>query len=46
MYIAFTTVYKVVGLSLAAIGVLPRNQAAQSLPDLGFLGNSSRRIRH
>jgi P-type Cu+ transporter len=45
--IAFTTVYNLVGLSLAAFGILPPvlAAAAQSLPDLGILGNSSRLIR-
>ncbi len=40
--------YNVVGLSLATIGVLPPMlaAAAQPLPDLGILGNSSRLIRH
>jgi Cd2+/Zn2+-exporting ATPase/Cu+-exporting ATPase len=47
MNIAFTTVYNVVGLSLAAVGVLPPilAAAAQSLPDLGILANSSRLLR-
>jgi Cu+-exporting ATPase len=45
--IAFTTVYNVVGLSLAALGYLPPilAAAAQSLPDLGILANSSRLLR-
>jgi Cd2+/Zn2+-exporting ATPase/Cu+-exporting ATPase len=45
--IAFTTVFNLVGLSLAAFGVLPPvlAAAAQSLPDLIILGNSSRLIR-
>ncbi|MDD5370804.1 MAG: cation-translocating P-type ATPase [Anaerolineaceae bacterium] len=45
--IAFTLVYNVIGLSLAAFGLLPPilAAAAQSLPDLGILGNSSRLIR-
>jgi Cd2+/Zn2+-exporting ATPase/Cu+-exporting ATPase len=43
----FTTLYNVVGLSLAAFGFLPPilAAAAQSLPDLGILGNSSRLLR-
>ncbi len=45
--IAFTTVYNVLGLSLAALGFLPPilAAAAQSLPDLGILANSSRLLR-
>jgi Cd2+/Zn2+-exporting ATPase/Cu+-exporting ATPase len=45
--IAFTSVYNVVGLSLAAFGFLPPilAAAAQSLPDIGILGNSSRLLR-
>ena len=45
--IAFTTVYNLLGLSLAAFGFLPPifAAAAQSLPDLGILGNSSRLLR-
>jgi Cd2+/Zn2+-exporting ATPase/Cu+-exporting ATPase len=47
MNIAFTTVYNLAGLSLAALGLLPPifAAAAQSLPDLGILANSSRLIR-
>ena len=47
MNIAFTAVYNVVGLSLAAFGILPPilAAAAQSLPDLGILANSSRLLR-
>ena len=43
----FTTLYNVIGLSLAAFGFLPPilAAAAQSLPDLGILGNSSRLLR-
>jgi Cd2+/Zn2+-exporting ATPase/Cu+-exporting ATPase len=43
----FTGLYNVVGLSLAALGFLPPilAAAAQSLPDLGILGNSSRLLR-
>jgi Cd2+/Zn2+-exporting ATPase/Cu+-exporting ATPase len=46
MNLAFTVVYNVVGLLLAAFGFLPPvlAAAAQSLPDLGILGNSSRLI--
>ncbi len=42
-----TGVYNVVGLTLAAIGVLPPilAAAAQSIPDLGILGNSARLLR-
>jgi Cd2+/Zn2+-exporting ATPase/Cu+-exporting ATPase len=45
--IGFTAVYNVVGLSLAALGFLPPilAAAAQSLPDLGILANSSRLLR-
>ena len=45
--IAFTALYNVVGLSLAAIGILPPilAAAAQSLPDIGILANSSRLLR-
>ncbi|MBI9045224.1 MAG: cadmium-translocating P-type ATPase [Anaerolineaceae bacterium] len=44
--ILFTAIYNVVGLSLAAFGFLPPvlAAAAQSIPDLGILGNSSRLI--
>jgi len=47
MNLAFTAVYNLAGLSLAALGVLPPMlaAAAQSLPDLGILANSSRLIR-
>ena len=47
MNLAFTAVYNVVGLSLAAFGILPPilAAAAQSLPDLGILGNSARLLR-
>jgi Cd2+/Zn2+-exporting ATPase/Cu+-exporting ATPase len=45
--IAFTTVYNILGVSLAALGYLPPILAAsaQSLPDLGILANSSRLLR-
>jgi Cd2+/Zn2+-exporting ATPase/Cu+-exporting ATPase len=45
--LAFTAVYNVAGLTLAALGVLPPILAAsaQSLPDLGILTNSSRLLR-
>ncbi len=45
--IAFTAVYNLVGLTLASLGFLPPifAAAAQSLPDLGILGNSSRLLR-
>lgn len=44
MNIAFTAIYNLVGLSLASLGFLPPifAAAAQSLPDLGILANSSR----
>jgi Cd2+/Zn2+-exporting ATPase/Cu+-exporting ATPase len=43
----FTTVYNAVGISLAAFGILPPvlAAAAQMLPDLGILGNSSRLLK-
>jgi Cu+-exporting ATPase len=45
--IGFTAVYNVLGLSLAALGLLPLvfAAAAQSLPDLGILANSARLLR-
>jgi Cd2+/Zn2+-exporting ATPase/Cu+-exporting ATPase len=45
--IGFTAVYNLLGLSLAAFGILPPifAAAAQSLPDLGILANSSRLLR-
>jgi len=48
MNIAFTLVYNLVGLSLAAFGFLPPilAAAAQSLPDLGILANSSRLLMY
>ena len=44
---ALTGVYNVVGLGLAAAGILPPilAAAAQSIPDLGILGNSARLLR-
>jgi Cd2+/Zn2+-exporting ATPase/Cu+-exporting ATPase len=47
MNLVFTTVYNLVGLSLAAIGVLPPviAAAAQSLPDIGIMGNSARLLK-
>jgi P-type Cu+ transporter len=46
--ILFTAVYNLFGLSLAAVGILPPilAAAAQSLPDLGILANSSRLLRY
>jgi Cd2+/Zn2+-exporting ATPase/Cu+-exporting ATPase len=43
----FTAVYNLVGLTLAALGLLPPvfAAAAQSIPDLGILANSSRLLR-
>ena len=45
--ILFTGLYNLVGLSLAALGILPPvlAAAAQSIPDLGILANSSRLLR-
>src|SRR5712691_8862624 len=47
MNLTFTILYNLVGLSLAALGILPPvlAAAAQSLPDLGILANSSRLLR-
>jgi Cd2+/Zn2+-exporting ATPase/Cu+-exporting ATPase len=47
MNIWFTVIYNMVGLSLAAFGLLPPVFAAamQSIPDLGILANSSRLLR-
>ena len=44
MNLSFTILYNLVGLSLAAFGILPPILAAaeQSLPDLDILANSSR----
>lgn len=46
--LAFTTIYNVIGLSLAAFGILPPvlAAAAQSLPDIGIMGNSARLLKH
>lgn len=46
--IGFTIVYNIIGLTLAALGILPPilAAAAQSLPDLGILANSSRLLRY
>ncbi|MCS6952018.1 MAG: cation-translocating P-type ATPase [Bryobacteraceae bacterium] len=43
----FTGLYNLLGLSLAALGILPPTlaAAAQSLPDVGILANSSRLLR-
>ncbi len=48
MNLAFTTIYNVLGLSLAAFGILPPvlAAAAQSLPDIGIMGNSARLLRN
>lgn len=45
--LTFTTLYNVVGLSLAALGILPPvlAAAAQSLPDIGIMGNSARLLK-
>ena len=47
MNLGFTALYNVVGLTLAAFGFLPPvlAAAAQSLPDIGIMGNSARLIR-
>jgi P-type Cu+ transporter len=46
--LGFTGLYNLAGLTLAAAGILPPilAAAAQSLPDLGILGNSARLLRH
>jgi Cu+-exporting ATPase len=45
--LAFTTFYNIIGLSLAAFGILPPvlAAAAQSLPDIGIMGNSARLLK-
>ncbi|MBN9392309.1 MAG: cadmium-translocating P-type ATPase [Chloroflexi bacterium] len=45
---AFTALYNLVGLSLAATGFLPMivAAAAQSIPDFGILANSSRLLKY
>ena len=45
--IGFTAVYNLVGISLAALGLLPPIFAAalQSIPDLGIMANSARLLR-
>lgn len=45
--IAFTAVYNLVGLTLAALGFLPPvlAAAAQSLPDIGIMANSARLLK-
>ena len=47
MNLGFTAIYNIVGLALAASGILPPAlaAAAQSLPDIGIMGNSARLIR-
>jgi Cd2+/Zn2+-exporting ATPase/Cu+-exporting ATPase len=48
MNIGFTLLYNMLGLSLAAFGILSPvvAAAAQSIPDLGILANSSRLLRY
>jgi cation transport ATPase len=43
----FTVLYNLVGLSLAAFGIIPPAiaAAAPSVPGIGILGNSSRLLR-
>ena len=45
--LAFTAAYNLAGLTLAALGLLPlvAAAAAQALPDLGILANSSRLLK-
>jgi Cu+-exporting ATPase len=47
MNLMFTTLYNIIGLSLAAFGILPPvlAAAAQSLPDIGIMGNSARLLK-
>lgn len=46
--LGFTVIYNTIGLTLAAFGFLPPviAAAAQSLPDLGIMANSSRLLRY
>ncbi|GAA5529418.1 cation-translocating P-type ATPase [Herpetosiphon gulosus] len=46
--LGFTVAYNMIGLSLAALGILPPvlAAAAQSLPDLGIMVNSARLLRY
>jgi Cu+-exporting ATPase len=45
--LGFTAVYNIVGIALAAVGIMPPivAAAAQSLPDLGIMANSARLLR-
>ena len=47
MNLAFTAVYNILGLTLAAFGFLPPSlaAAAQSLPDIGIMANSARLLK-
>lgn len=47
MNLGLSMLYNVVGISLAAFGILPPvlAAAAQSIPDIGILGNSSRLLK-
>jgi Cd2+/Zn2+-exporting ATPase/Cu+-exporting ATPase len=47
MNLGLTGVYNLVGITLAAVGILPPilAAAAQSIPDLGILANSSRLLK-
>ena len=47
MNLAFTALYNIAGLTLAAFGFLPPvlAAAAQSLPDIGILTNSARLLK-
>ncbi|HWQ84846.1 MAG TPA: cation-translocating P-type ATPase, partial [Anaerolineales bacterium] len=47
MNLGFTAVYNFAGLTLAALGFLPPvlAAAAQSLPDIGIMGNSARLLK-
>ena len=46
--LGFTAAYNIIGLTLAAFGLLPPMLAAalQSIPDLGILGNSTRLLKN
>jgi len=45
--ILFTALYNLIGLTLAAIGLLPPaiSAAMQSIPDIGIMANSARLLR-
>jgi Cd2+/Zn2+-exporting ATPase/Cu+-exporting ATPase len=45
--LAFTAIYNIIGLALAAVGILPPvwAAAAQSIPDVAIMLNSARLLR-